>query len=325
MQTIVQSNYGPLTQMQQADRSPPAPGEGQVLIKVAAAGVDPSIWHLMTGTPYLARLGFGLRRPRTETPGQDAAGTVVAVGESVQDFAVGDEVFGCVHGAFAQFAIGRVEHLARIPAELPLESAAAVPTSGITALQAVRDKAQVQPGQKVAVIGAGGGVGSFAVQLAALSGAEVTGVCSTGKLDFVRGLGAARVIDYTVADLTTEAGRFDAVIDCAGNRPLRALCQVLAPRGRLVIVGGESNRAQLLGIGRPLRAAALSLVTNQQLTGMFGTTRREDLVTLAGHLAAGDLVVPLDCTFPFGDAVEAVQYVRDGIPHGKVVVAIGDD
>lgn len=323
MQAVVQARYGPLTQLTHTEVATPEPAEGEVRLKVIAAGVDPSIWHLMTGTPYVVRLAAGFRGPRIATPGWDAAGLIDALGPGVTGFAVGDRVFGAVRGAFAQYSLSRPAKLAGIPDGVSFVDAAAIPTSGITALQAVRDHGKVQAGQHVAILGAGGGVGCFAVQLAAHLGAEVTGVCSTGKLDFVRSLGASDVLDYTQGDITSSGRRFDVIIDCAGNRSLRRLRSILAPAGTLVIVGGESARNQVLGIGRTLHASAVSVFTKQRLTGMFATATAEDLRTLANYQHDGALRVPVDRTFCFAEGREAIQYVRDGRPHGKVVVQIG--
>lgn len=321
MRAVVQDRYGPLTQMRLREVPVPAPGPGRVAVEVAAAGVDAGIWHLMTGTPYLVRLTMGLRRPRVPVPGWDVAGVVMAVGEGVTTHRPGDQVFGSVSGAFAEVAVGRAEHLLPLPVGLTAVQAAAVPTSGLTALQALR-RARLSPGAEVAVLGAGGGVGHFAVQLAALAGARVTGVCSAGKAEVVRGLGAHAVLDYRQRDVTDGDLRYDAVIDTAGRRPLRALRRILTADGTLVLVGGEPSGPRLLGMGREVGATLLSPLVSQRLTGMLAQVTHDDLAELAGLLADGTLRPHVDRTFPLERAVDAVQHVRDGRAAGKVVVTL---
>lgn len=319
----VQDRYGPLDGLRLGEVPVPTPGKGEVLVEVATAGVDPSVWHLMTGTPYLVRLATGLRGPRQPGAGSEGAGTVVAVGEGVESLAVGQRAFGAVRGSFARYAVGRASALAPVPDGVPLEAAAALPISGTTALQAVR-RAGVQEGDRVAVLGAGGGVGSYAVQLAARAGARVTGVCSATKADHVLALGAADVVDYRGRDITERPERYDVVVDTAGNRPLGALRRVLTDRGRLVIVGGEAAGPQLFGMGRVVRALLLSPVVRQRLLGLVATTRAEDLRELAGLLRTGELVAPVSRTYPLAEAVTALEEVRAGRVAGKAVVRVGD-
>src|SRR4051794_3471488 len=245
MKAIVQDAYGEAEVLRLEDVDVPQPGPGEVLVAVRAAGVDRGAWHVMTGLPYLGRLGFGLRRPRNRVRGLDVAGTVEAVGADVTRFGKGDEVFGTCRGAYAEYATARADHLALKPAHLTFEQAAALPTSGATALHALR-----HPGDRVLVIGAGGGVGSFAVQLAKARGAHVTGVCSTAKVDLVRRLGADEVIDYTRDPLT---GQYDLILDIAGNRTLSTLRALLTPHGTLVIVGGENGGNFSGGMNRQFR------------------------------------------------------------------------
>ena len=253
MTAIVQDRYGSapedLFRLAEIDR--PAIGDGEVLVRVHAASVDRGTWHIMSGLPYPIRLaGFGLRRPKYANPGRNLAGTVEAVGAGVTGFAPGDEVFGMSTSTFAEYATARPDKLAPKPANLSFEQAAAVPVSGGTALQAVRDHGRVQAGEKVLIIGASGGVGSFAVQIAKAFGAEVTGVCSTAKVDMVRALGADHVIDYTREDFADGGRRYDVILDIGGNARLSRLRRALTPRGRLVIVGGETD-GRLLGGSRP--------------------------------------------------------------------------
>lgn len=322
MSAWVQDRYGPLEAVVLRQVPRPSPGPGEVLIRVLAAGVDPSIWHLMTGTPYLVRLAMGVRGPRVPIPGQDAAGTVVELGEGVSGLEIGQRVFGAVRGSFAGYAPARVDNLVALPEEVSFESAATLPTSAVTALQAVR-AAKVRPGDRVAVLGAGGGVGSYAVQLAVRAGARVTGVCSARKVELVRSLGAAEVIDYTVRDVTDRADRYDVLIDTAGNRSLIRLRTVLTDRGRLVIVGGESARPQPFGVGRPLRAGLISPFIGQRLTGLLARVRHEDLRELSDLLAGGELVAPIARTYRLDEAMQAVQDVRAGEIAGKAVILPG--
>ena len=250
-------------------------GEDEVLVRVRAAGCGPDVWHLMTGLPYMARVAIGLRRPRVRIRGWDVAGTVETVGSSVEGLGTGDAVMGTVEGSFAELAAGRVDRLVAKPAGLGFEEAAAVPVSGATALQAVRDRGNVKPGQTVLVIGAAGGVGSLTVQIAKAFGAEVTGVCSTSKLDLVRSLGADEVIDYTQQAFTDGSRRWDLIVDTAGRRPLSQLRRALAGKGSLVIVGGDGGGSWTGGFLRGvLWAPMLSLFVGQRLRGFTARTRR---------------------------------------------------
>src|ERR1700733_5892251 len=255
MQAIVQDHYGPaqdVLRLEEIDR--PTIGDGEVLLRVHAAGVDRGVGHLMTGLPYPVRLaGFGVRAPKDRVRGREVAGSVEAVGPGVTTLAAGDKVFGISEGSFAGYARAKADKLAPLPGGLTFEQAAAVPVSALTALQAVRDHGRVRAGQKVLVIGASGGVGTFAVQIAKAYGAEVTGVCSTAKMDLVRSVGADHVIDYTRGGIADGAQRYDGIIDIGGNRPLRQLRAALTRRGTLVIVGGETGGRWLGGFDRSLR------------------------------------------------------------------------
>jgi NADPH:quinone reductase-like Zn-dependent oxidoreductase len=322
VRAIVQDRYGGADVLELRDVDMPTPGDDEVLVQVHAAGLDPGVWHLMTGLPYLVRLGFGLRRPRTGVLGTDVAGRVEALGRNVTQFQPGDEVFGSCRGSFADYAIARAHHLAPKPAALGFEQAAAVPVSGITALQALRDKARVRAGQQVLVTGAGGGVGTFAVQLARAFDAEVTGVCSTAKLDTVRSIGASHVIDYTREDFTQSTRRYDAIVDTAGNRPLLQFRRALTPRGSLVIVGGEGGGRWLGGVGRLLRALLLSPFVTQQLRPFLAAARNEDLESLKELVEAGKLAPVIDRIYPLQEVAEAVRHLEQGHARGKVVIRV---
>lgn len=313
MKAIVQEQYGSFGL---ADLDRPTPRDNELLVRVRAAGVDPGVWHLTAGLPYLVRLGTGLRRPRNPVPGMDVAGVVEAVGKDVSGFAVGDEVFGVCAGAFAEYARARADQCAPKPANLTFEQAAVVAVSGSTALLAC-DTGRVRAGQEVLVIGAGGGVGSYAVQLARAAGARVTGVCSAAKAELVRSLGAAHVIDYTREDLT---GRYDVVVDTAGNRPLARLRRLLTDRGTLVIIGGEGGGRWLGGLGRSARALLLTPFLRHRLRAPISMIRAEHLRRLREAVEAGDLTPVVDRTYPLAEAADAVRHVHGGHATGKVVL-----
>ena len=272
MKAIVQGEYGSAPEgiLRLAEIDRPTIGDDEVLVNVRAASVDRGTWHLMTGLPKLMRImGFGFRRPKAPNPGRCLAGTVEAVGQDVTEFKPGDEIYGTCDGSFAEYARAQVGLLARKPANLSFEQAAAAPVSGVTALQGVRDRAQLRTGEKVLIIGASGGVGTFAVQIAKALGAEVTGVCSTAKMDLVRGLGADHVVDYSRDDFADGEQRYDAILDIGGNSRLSHLRRALSPGGRLVIVGGETDGQWLGGFDRQLRAMMLSPLVSQKL-GILG-------------------------------------------------------
>lgn len=316
MRAIVQDEYGPPHRLSLGEVPVPAPGADEVLVRVHAAGVDYGVWHLMTGLPLVGRLGFGLRRPRHRVPGMDVAGTVEAVGTHVTAFRPGDEVYGEATGSYAQFALSRPGRLARKPAGLSFAEAAAIPTSGVTALRAV---GRVTAGDRVMVIGAGGGVGSFATQLAAAGGAHVTAVCSTAKADLVRSLGAQAVIDYTREPLT---GTYDLIIDIAGRRPLALLRGLLAERGRLVLVGGEGGGRWFGGLGRLPAAQVISLFSRQRLEPLLSLTRTADLDTLRGHIEAGAVRPAVGRTYELADAPTAIADLAAGNAPGKLVITV---
>ena len=321
MQAITQDRYGEAGDVLRLEEiARPAIGDEDVLLRVHAAGVDQGVWHLMTGLPYPVRLACGIRAPKTQVRGREVAGRVEATGSAVTALRVGDEVFGIADGSFAQYASARPGKLAPKPANLTFAQAAAVPVSALTALQAVRDRGRVQAGQKVLVIGASGGVGTFAVQIAKAAGAEVTGVSSTAKLDLVRSLGADHVIDYTRDDITAGDHRYDVILDTGGHRPLSQLRRALTPRGTLVIVGSEHGGRWLGGSDRQLRALMLSPFTSQRLTTLICSENTQDLQALTELIESGQVRPVIDRTYPLSQAPEAIQYLRDGHAQGKVVV-----
>jgi NADPH:quinone reductase-like Zn-dependent oxidoreductase len=323
VKAIVQDVYGPAEVLQLRDVDKPVPAENEVLIRVRAAGVDQGVWHLMAGRPYLTRaVGFGLRTPKVGIRGRELAGTVEAVGRNVVGFRPGDEVFGTAEGTFAEYVCAKEGKLALKPGNLSFKQAAAVPISATTALQGLRDSGHVQPGQDVLIIGAGGGVGSYAVQLAKSFGARVTGVCSADKAELVRSIGADHVIDYRYDDFSDGAKHWDLILDTAGNRRLSVLRRALKPHGTLVIVGGEGGGKLTGGFERSLRAAALSLFVGQKLKGLLAVERAADLRALAELIEAGKVTPVIDRSFALGDAPAALEYMHAGKARGKVVITI---
>ncbi|MFJ6375746.1 NAD(P)-dependent alcohol dehydrogenase [Pseudarthrobacter oxydans] len=323
MKAIVQDVYGTADVLALRDIARPVAREGEVLVSVRAAGVEQGVWHLMTGLPYLVRLfGYGLKKPKVSVRGREVAGVVESVGAGVTRFKAGDEVFGTSEGSFAEYVCAKEGRLARKPRNLPFEGVAAAAISGVTALQAVRDAGQVTVGQKVLVIGAGGGVGSFAVQIAKAFGANVTGVCSTGKVEFVRSLGADAVIDYTREDFAAAGAQYDVILDTAGNRPFSVLRRALARRATLVLVGGENGRKLTGGFERSLAAPLLSLFSRQKYKSLVSRETYLDLEAVASLIEAGSVKPAVDKVFPLEEAPAAVRYLREGRSLGKVVVRI---
>lgn len=323
MKAIVQDRYGSAEVLELREIRKPEPGPGEVLVRVRAAGVDPGVWHLMTGLPYLVRLmGFGFTSPKVAVRGRDLAGTVEAVGNDVSELRPGDEVFGIAEGTFAEYCVAGADRFALKPVNLSFEQAAAVPISGATALNALRDVGRVQPGQRVLVIGAGGGVGCFAVQLAKVFGAYVTGVSSGEKLELVRSLGADDVIDYTQGDFTEGPASFDLILDTAGRRPISQLRRRLTERGTLVIVGGEGGGAWLGGFERNLLAPLRAVGSKQRLVGLMFEERRDDLLTLKELLERNQLQPVIDRSYPLERAPDAIRYLQRGHARGKVVVSV---
>ena len=326
MQAVVQERYGSPDVLTLREVEPPRAGDGEVLIRVRAAGVDRGVLHLMTGQPYPVRVvGYGLRRPKTPIPGLDLAGVIEQVGPGVSGFGPGDEVFGIGLGAYAGFARASVEKLAAKPARLSFEQSAVLAISGLTALQGVRDHAKVIAGQHVLILGASGGVGTYAVQVAKAFGAEVTGVCSPSKVDVVRAIGADHVIDYTRDDVTAGGGRYDAILDIGGNRPLSALRRVLTRKGTLVIVGGETGGRWLGGTDRQLRAALLSPFISQRLTTFISKEVASDMERLAELVDDGQVNPVVDRSYPLSELPDALRYVDAGQARGKVVITMPND
>ncbi len=325
MTAIVQDRYGsaPEGLFRLAEIGRPVIGDGEVLVRVRAASVDRGTWHIMAGLPYPIRLaGFGLRRPKYANPGRNLAGTVEAVGADVAGLAPGDEVFGMSTSTFAEYATARADKLALKPANVSFDQAAAVPVSGGTALQAVRDHGRVQAGEKVLIIGASGGVGSFAVQIAKAFGAEVTGVCSTAKVDMVRTLGADAVLDYTREDFADGGSRYDVILDIGGNARLSRLRRALTPRGRLIIVGGETDGRLLGGTSRQIRAQLLSPFIGQKLGTFVASEKAADLNALRDLIEAGKLTPAIDRTYPLAEAPAAIRRLLDGQARGKLVISV---
>jgi NADPH:quinone reductase-like Zn-dependent oxidoreductase len=325
MKAIVQDTYGSTDVLKFADIDRPVPKDNEVLIRVHAAGLHRGDWHVMTGLPYLIRVvvpTLGLRKPKIRVRGMDVAGQVEAVGSKVTRFQAGDEVFGWCDGAFAEYASAPEDQLAPKPADLSFEQAAAVPTSAFAALQGLRDQGQVQPGQQVLVIGAAGGVGIFAVQLAKAFGAQVTGVASTTQLELVRSIGADDVIDYTRQDVTDGSRRWDLILDTAGHRSLSQLRRALTPEGTLVIVGSEGRGRWMGGFDRSLRAPVLSRFVSQRLRMLASEPHQDDLQTLRELLEAGKLTPVIDRTYPLAEVPEAIRQLEQGHARGKVVITV---
>jgi NADPH:quinone reductase-like Zn-dependent oxidoreductase len=322
MQAIVQDGYGSADVLRVAWVARPQIADHEVLLRVHAAGLDRGAWHFMTGRPFLMRLAVGLRSPKNPVLGRELAGTVVTVGSAVTKFSVGDEVFGIGRGAFAEYAAAREDKLARKPVNSTYEQAAVVAVSALTALQALTDVGHVQQGQKVLVIGASGGVGSYAVQLAKAFGAEVTGVCSTAKLDLVRSLGADQVIDYTRDDFADGVHRYDLILDIGGNPSPTRLRRALTPTGTAVIVGGEEGGSLTGGMDRQLRALTLSLFVAQRLTSVLCKERSVDLERLAELIEAGTVTPSIDRTYPLAQVPDAMRHLVAGQVRGKVAVTV---
>jgi NADPH:quinone reductase-like Zn-dependent oxidoreductase len=321
MQAIVQDAYGSADVLRLARITRPEVAENEVLIRVNAAGLDRGSWHMMTGQPYLLRLVSGIRRPKNPVLGLDVAGTVVAVGSAVTKFSAGDEVFGFGKGSFAEYTVAREDRLAHKPLNTTFERAAVVPVSAGTALQTL-DLGNVEPGQKVLIIGASGGVGTCAVQLAKAFGAEVTGVCSTTKLDLVRSLGADHVIDYTRDDFSDGPHRYDLILDFAGNPAISRLRRALTPTGTAVIAGGEEGGSWTGGMDRTLRALALSPFVRQRLTNFIAKQRASDLERLTDLIEAGKVTPSVDRSYPLERVPEAMRHLAAGEARGKIAITI---
>ena len=321
MRAVVQESYGSADVLRMDEIPLPVIADHEVLVRVRAAGLDRGTWHLMTGKPYLMRiLGFGFRRPKNRVPGLDVSGEVVAVGSAVTRFGVGDQVYGISRGSFAEYAAVREDKLAHKPQRLSFEQAAVVPVSAGTALQALTDAGRVEAGQSVLVLGASGGVGTYAVQLAKAFGAEVTGVSSPAKLDLVRSMGADHVLDYTRSDFADGSRRYDLILDIGGNPKLSRLRRALAPGGTAVIVGGEEGGAWTGGFGRSLRAPLASPFLRRRLTMLASKERASDLERIATFLDSGQVVPSIDRSYPLDRAQEAMHHLESGGVRGKVAI-----
>jgi len=324
MKAAVYTRYGPPDVVQIEDVEQPTPQDNEVLIEVRAASLNPLDWHFMRGTPYIGRIMMGLRKPKNTRLGVDVAGQVQAVGRQVTQFKPGDAVFGAARGACAEYACAAESKLAMKPTNVTFEQAASVPIAGLTALQGLRDKGQIQSGQKVLINGASGGVGTFAVQIAKWLGAEVTGVCSTRNVDMVRSLGADRVIDYTQEDFTKCAQSYDAILDNVGNHSLSECRRVLNPRGKYVMVGGGgANEQGLLGPGlaRAITTAVLSRFVSQDMGFFMANLNHKDLTILCDLMQTGKVTPVIDRRYRLSE-VEAIRYLEEGHARGKVVMTL---
>ena len=326
MHAITQDRYGTAEVLTLDTVSVPTPDQDEVLIEVVAAGVDRGTCHLMSGTPYLIRLaGFGFTKPKNRVPGLDVAGRVVAIGTGVTRFVPGDEVFGIGNGSLAEFAVAKEDKLVLKPASMSFEQAAVAAVSGITALQALTDVGGAQPGQRVLIVGASGGVGSFAVQLAKALGTDVTAVASTRNLDFMRTLGADHVVDYTAQDFTATSERYDLIVDIGGRNSIRRLRSVLTATGTLVIVGGEDGNRITGGVGRQLRALMLSPFLQQRLTTFMSSAHLSLMERLVGHMNTGDVTPAIGAQFSLADAAAAIEQLDSGKATGKTVIIVRGD
>jgi NADPH:quinone reductase-like Zn-dependent oxidoreductase len=322
VKAIAQDTYGSPEILKLREIDTPDVGDDEALVRVQAAGVDRGVWHLMTGLPYLTRLAFGLRAPKNPVLGMDVAGVVEAVGKNVTRFRPGDEVFGVGKGAFAEYACAPEDKLAPKPENLTFEQAAVVAISGLTALQGLRDQGRVEPGQEVLIVGASGGVGTFAVQVAKALGAHVTGVCSPTKLDMVRSIGADQVIDYTREDFADGEHRYDVILDIGGSSSLKRLRHALTPRGTLVIVGGEGGGRWLGVVNRLLRAHLLFPFVSQKLRTFVSSENQEDMIFLKDLIESGKVTSVIDRTYPLAEVPEAIRYLKEGHVRGKVVITL---
>jgi len=325
MKAIVYCDYG-VANLKLQDIEKPAPADDQLLVRVRAASVNPYDWHFIEGSPKIMRaMGIGLRKPKHTRLGVDFAGTVEAVGKNVTQFKPGDDVFGGKTGAFAEYVCARAAgSVALKPASLTFEQAASINIAGITALQAVRDKGKVQPGHKVLINGASGGVGTFAVQVAKSYGADVTGVCSTRNVDMVRSLGADRVVDYTREDFTKSSERHDVIIDNVANHSLLECRRVLKPKGIYVLIGGGGPSEQgLIGpLAKPIKAMLLSPFVSQKMGMMMADPSNKDLTILGDMMQSGKLKPVIDRTYKLSEVPEAIRYLEQGHARGKVIITL---
>ncbi|MGD0578301.1 MAG: NAD(P)-dependent alcohol dehydrogenase [Bryobacteraceae bacterium] len=320
MKAIVYTEYGPPDVLQFTEVAKPIPKDDEVLIQIHAASVNPLDWHFMRGRPYFVRILAGPRKPKVTRLGVDLSGQVEAVGRNVTQFKPGDEVFGACRGAFAEYVCASDRALVVKPDNVTFEQAAAVPTAALTALQGLRDKGQIQPGQKVLINGAAGGVGTFAVQIAKSFGADVTGVCSTRNVDMVRSIGAGQVVDYTREDFTQSGQQYDLILDMIGNHSLSDCRRALTPKGTLVLVGGPDNGRWLGPFTGMLKAVVLTRFGSQKLLPFLAHLSKEDLIILQELLAAGKVTPVIDRSYPLSEVPEAIRYLEEGHAQGKIVI-----
>jgi NADPH:quinone reductase-like Zn-dependent oxidoreductase len=323
MKAIVYDHYGPPDVLRLEEIQKPEPRDDEVLIRVRAAAVNPLDWHFMRGSPSFARLFMGLLKPKSPRMGADVSGLVESAGRNVTQLQPGDAVFGTCRGAFAEYACAPESTLSRNPRDVTFEQAASAPIAGLTALQALRDKVHVEPGQRVLINGAAGGVGTFAVQMAKCFGAEVTGVCSSRNVEMILSLGADHVIDYTREDVTQGDRRYDAILECVGNHPFSACRRILTPTGIYVGVGGggpdTSGMALLAGI---LKNTAVSWFASQKMAGILAKSNPADLKTISELMQAGKVKPVIDRRYRLNEVPEAIRYLEKGHARGKVVISV---
>jgi NADPH:quinone reductase-like Zn-dependent oxidoreductase len=322
MKAAVYSQYGPPDVVQIKDVEKPVPKDTEVLIKVLAASINPYDWHFIRGTPYLVRIMVGLRKPKSTRLGVDVSGRLEAVGRNVTQFKAGDEVFGACRGAFAEYACASESALDVKPDNATFEQAASVPIAAFTAMQGLRDKGKIRPGQKVLINGASGGVGTFAVQIAKSWGADVTGVCSTRNLEMVRAIGADHVIDYTQQDFTKSGQRYDILLDCVGNHSLSSCRRVLSPKGICVMAGGSAGRWMIRAIARAITALVLSRFVSQKMVSLLARPNKEDLTIIRELIETGKITPVIDKRYRLAEVPEAIRYLEEGHARGKIVIAL---
>jgi NADPH:quinone reductase-like Zn-dependent oxidoreductase len=322
MKAIVCERYGSPDVLELREIDKPAVGQDDVLVQVHASSVNPLDWHVVTGTPFIARLTAGLRKPKSSALGVDLAGQVEAVGRNVKRFQPGDEVFGAKRGAFAEYVLAPENLLVPKPANLGFDQAAAAPVAAVTALQAVRDKGRVQPGQKVLINGAAGGVGTFAVQIAKSFGGEVTGVCSTRNVDLVRSIGADHVVDYTQEDFTRIGTRHDLMLDIAGSRSFSDFKRVLEPAATVVVVGGPRTNRLLGPLSHAIKVRLASLGRSQTAGFFLSTMENDDLVALRELLDAAKVTPVIDRRYGLSEVPDALRYLGEGHARGKVIITV---
>ncbi len=330
MKAVVYTDYGSPDVLQIRDIKKPVPNDDQLLVKVRATSVNPYDWHFIEGQPKIMRLGVGLRKPKDPRLGVDYAGIVETVGKNVTRFKAGDEVFGGRGGSFAEYVCVRQDRLVALkPANITFEQAASVDIAGVTALQAVRDKGKLQPGQTVLINGASGGVGTFAVQIAKAFGADVSGVCSTRNVDLVRSLGADHVIDYTKEDFTKSDQRYDVIIDNIANHSLSEFNRILNPKGKYIMIGGGAGPKDWQGLFGlmtvPLKAMVFSRFVSQEVGMMLTDPKQKDLIELADLMQSGKVKPVIDRTYPLSQIVDAIKYLEEGHARGKVIILVGQD